>query len=72
MNHPYLYPDEAPWTEDYAELRDIWRTDHDHYDPDNSPEDDDYAAWASASYHHDAVDNDALPELEATLTPPCP
>jgi hypothetical protein len=36
------------------------------------PEDDDYAAWASAFYHHDAVDNDALPELEATLTPPCP
>lgn len=23
MNHPYLYPDEAPWTEDYQELRDI-------------------------------------------------
>lgn len=40
MNHPYLYPDEAPWTEDYAELRETWRTDHDHYDPDNSPEDD--------------------------------
>lgn len=23
MNHPYLYPDEAPWTADYAELRAI-------------------------------------------------
>jgi hypothetical protein len=21
MNHPYLYPDEAPWTDDYQELR---------------------------------------------------
>lgn len=40
MNPPYLYPDEAPWTEDYAELCDIWRSNHDHYDPDNSPEDD--------------------------------
>lgn len=25
MNHPYLYPDEAPWTEDYEELRAIRR-----------------------------------------------
>lgn len=23
MNHPYLYPDEAPWTEDYQELQEI-------------------------------------------------
>lgn len=23
MNHPYLYPDEAPWTDDYYELRQI-------------------------------------------------
>lgn len=28
MNHPYLYPDEAPWTEEYRELRTIW---HDHH-----------------------------------------
>jgi len=21
VNHPYLYPDEAPWTDDYQELR---------------------------------------------------
>ncbi len=21
MNHPYLYPDQAPWTDDYQELR---------------------------------------------------
>lgn len=25
MNHQYLYPDEAPWTPDYQELRDLWR-----------------------------------------------
>lgn len=25
MNHPYLYPDQAPWTEDYQELRQILR-----------------------------------------------
>lgn len=23
MNNPYLYPDEAEWTDDYQELRDI-------------------------------------------------
>jgi hypothetical protein len=23
MNHPYLYPDQAPWTDDYYELRAI-------------------------------------------------
>ena len=23
MNHPYMFPDEAPWTEDYYELRNI-------------------------------------------------
>lgn len=23
MNHPYLYPDEAPWTDDYVELQEI-------------------------------------------------
>ncbi len=23
MNHPYLYPDEAPWTDDYYELRQV-------------------------------------------------
>jgi len=23
MNHPYLYPDEAPWTDDYHELLEI-------------------------------------------------
>lgn len=23
MNHPYLYPDEAPWTDDYQELKEI-------------------------------------------------
>lgn len=23
MNHPYLYPDQAPWTEDYQELKEI-------------------------------------------------
>lgn len=23
MNHPYLYPDQAPWTDDYYELRQI-------------------------------------------------
>lgn len=23
MNHPYLYPDEAPWTDDYQELQHI-------------------------------------------------
>jgi hypothetical protein len=21
MNHPYMFPDEAPWTEDYHELK---------------------------------------------------
>jgi hypothetical protein len=26
MNHPYLYPDEAPWTDDYWELRAIRNT----------------------------------------------
>jgi hypothetical protein len=25
MNHPYMFPDEAPWTEDYHELREIRR-----------------------------------------------
>lgn len=23
MNHPYMFPDEAPWTEDYYELKEI-------------------------------------------------
>jgi hypothetical protein len=23
MNHPYLYPDEAPWTEEYQDLREL-------------------------------------------------
>ena len=23
MNHPYLYPDQAPWTEDYQDLMQI-------------------------------------------------
>ena len=23
MNHPYIFPDEAPWTEDYKELQEI-------------------------------------------------
>ena len=23
MNHPYLYPDQAEWTEDYQELKEI-------------------------------------------------
>lgn len=40
MNHPYLYPDEAPWTEDYHDLRAIWRAKHGQYDPENAPEDD--------------------------------
>jgi hypothetical protein len=41
MNHPYLYPDEAPWTEDYRELRSCWRARHGRQDPDSAPEDDD-------------------------------
>lgn len=23
MNHPYLYPDQAPWTDDYADLQEL-------------------------------------------------
>lgn len=34
MNHPYLYPDEAPWTDDYAELRSL-RKRHHSYDDDD-------------------------------------
>lgn len=25
MNHPYMYPDEAPWTDDYQELKEARR-----------------------------------------------
>jgi hypothetical protein len=39
MNHPYRYPDEAPWTEDYAELRAIRRARHAPYDLENEPDD---------------------------------
>ena len=28
MNHPYLYPDEAPWTDDYQELLAARRANH--------------------------------------------
>jgi hypothetical protein len=35
MNHPYLYPDEAPWTDDYYELRAI--RNH-NFKPDDQPE----------------------------------
>lgn len=38
MNHPYLYPDEAPWTEDYQELRDLLRITRQPWPPD--PDDD--------------------------------
>lgn len=23
MNHPYMYPDQCPWTEDYWELQEL-------------------------------------------------
>jgi len=41
MNHPYLFPDEAPWTEDYQELREI-RT---HKRDDDDLSDDDLMFW---------------------------
>lgn len=31
------------------------------------PEEPDYAAWASAFFHYDAVDADQLPQLEADI-----
>jgi len=39
MNHPYLYPDQAPWTDDYHELIDIRRSKHGQVDPENTPDD---------------------------------
>jgi hypothetical protein len=39
MNHPYLFPDEAPWTEDYHELRAIWRAKHGICDPEREFDD---------------------------------
>lgn len=42
MNHPYLFPDEAPWTEDYQELREI-RTHK--RDQDDLPDDEDLYFW---------------------------
>ena len=41
MNHPYLFPDEAPWTEDHQELREI-RT---HKRDDDDLSDDDLMFW---------------------------
>ena len=41
MNHPYLFPDEAPWTEDYQELREI-RT---HKREEDDLSDDDLMFW---------------------------
>ena len=25
MNHPYMFPDEAPWTDEYADLQHVRR-----------------------------------------------
>lgn len=37
MNHPYMYPDQAPWTEDYYELKAL-RTRH-------NPDEDDHSRY---------------------------
>ncbi len=38
MNHPYLHPDEAPWSEEYRELLAIRRLRHGYDEPDNQPD----------------------------------
>lgn len=38
MNHPYLHPDEAPWSEEYRELLAIRRLRRGYDEPDTQPD----------------------------------
>lgn len=40
MNHPYLYPEDAPWTEEFRELQTLRRLQCGAYYDEESTEDD--------------------------------
>ena len=50
MNHPYLLPEQALWTDDYRDMNATYKGRH---DPENAPDQEDADGDADADSEHD-------------------